>query len=41
MVGELQTHIETEQRAVRAEMQLSDSRELTRWIDQHVEQSAA
>lgn len=37
MVGELQTHIETERRAVRAEMQLSDSRELTRWIDQHIE----
>jgi len=38
MVGELQGHIETERRAVRAELQLSDSRELTRWIDQHVEQ---
>ena len=38
MVGELRGHIETEQRAVRAETQLSDSRELTRWIDQHVEQ---
>ncbi len=38
MVGELQNHIETERRAVRAEMQLSDSRELSRWIDQHVEQ---
>ena len=37
MVGELQTHIETERRAVRAELQLSDSRELTHWIDQHVE----
>ncbi|MDM0111823.1 histidine kinase [Variovorax sp. J22R133] len=37
MVGELQGHIETERRAVRAEMQLSDSRELTRWIDQHIE----
>jgi two-component system sensor histidine kinase UhpB len=37
MVGELQGHIETERRAVRAELQLSDSRELTRWIDQHVE----
>ena len=37
MVGELQDHIETERRAVRAELQLSDSRELTRWIDQHVE----
>ncbi len=38
MVGELQNHIETERRAVRAETQLSDSRELSRWIDQHVEQ---
>lgn len=38
MVGQLQQHIETERRAVRAETQLSDSRELTRWIDQHVEQ---
>ena len=37
MVGELQSHIETERRAVRAEAQLSDSRELTHWIDQHVE----
>jgi two-component system, NarL family, sensor histidine kinase UhpB len=38
MVGELQGHIETERRAVRAEMQLSDSRDLTRWIDRHIEQ---
>ena len=38
MVRDLQAHIETEKRAVRAEMQLSDSRELTRWIEQHVEQ---
>ncbi|HYP85402.1 HAMP domain-containing protein [Variovorax sp.] len=37
MVDELQGHIETERRAVRAELQLSDSRELTRWIDKHVE----
>lgn len=37
MVQELQGHIETERRAVRAEMQLSESRELTRWIDKHVE----
>jgi two-component system sensor histidine kinase UhpB len=37
MVGELQGHIETERRAVRAELQLADSRELTRWIDQHIE----
>jgi two-component system sensor histidine kinase UhpB len=37
MVGELRGHFETERRAVRAELQLSDSRELTHWIDQHVE----
>ncbi len=37
MVGELKTHIETERRAVRAEMQLSDSRELARWLERHVE----
>jgi two-component system, NarL family, sensor histidine kinase UhpB len=38
MVTELRTHIETERRAARAEAQLHDSRELARWIDQHVEQ---
>jgi two-component system sensor histidine kinase UhpB len=38
MVGQLQHHIETERRAVRAETQLSDSRELRRWLEQHVEQ---
>ena len=38
MVGELHGHIETERRAARAEAQLHDSRELTRWIDQHIEQ---
>ena len=37
MVDELQDHIETERRALRAELKLSDSRELTRWIDQHIE----
>jgi two-component system sensor histidine kinase UhpB len=37
MVGELKGHIETERRAVRAEMQLSDSRELSRWVDGRVE----
>jgi len=37
MVGELQSHIETERRAVRAELQLSDSRELTHWLGQHIE----
>jgi two-component system, NarL family, sensor histidine kinase UhpB len=38
MVAELRGHIETERRAARAESQLHDSRELARWIDQHVEQ---
>jgi two-component system sensor histidine kinase UhpB len=38
MVGMLQGHIETERRAVRAELQLSDSRELTRWVDHRVEE---
>ena len=38
MVGVLQHNIDTERRAVRAERELSDSRELTRWIDQHIEQ---
>ncbi len=37
MVNELQIHIETERRAIRAELQLSDSHELTCWIDQHIE----
>ncbi len=38
MVGVLQQNLETERRAVRAERELSDSRELTRWIDHHIEQ---
>ena len=38
MVSELQTHMETERRAMRAESQLSDSRELTRWLERHVEE---
>jgi two-component system sensor histidine kinase UhpB len=38
MVGELQRNLDNERRAVRAERELSDSRELTRWIDQHIEQ---
>lgn len=38
MVGVLRQHIETERRAARAEEQLSDSRELARWIDHHIEQ---
>lgn len=37
MAAELQGHIDTERRAMRAEMQLSDQRELTRWIEQHIE----
>ena len=37
MVDVLQEHIETERRAVRAGRQLSDSRELTRWIDHSIE----
>ena len=38
MVGVLQQNIETERRAGRAERELSDSRELTRWMDHHIEQ---
>ena len=38
MVGQLKAHIETERRAVRAEMQLSDSREMARWLERHVEE---
>jgi two-component system sensor histidine kinase UhpB len=38
MVGDLQAHLETERRAARAERQLSDNRELTRWIDRQIEQ---
>ncbi len=37
MVGVLQENIENERRAARAERELSDSRELGRWIEQHVE----
>lgn len=37
MLAQLQAHIETERRAVRAENQLSDSRELAHWVDQHIE----
>ena len=37
MVDVLQEHIENEHRAVRAERQLSDRRELTRWIDYSIE----
>jgi two-component system sensor histidine kinase UhpB len=38
MVGMLRGHMETERRALRAELQLSESRELTRWLDHHLEQ---
>ena len=38
MVARLQHHLETETRALRAERELSDSRELARWIDHHIEQ---
>jgi two-component system, NarL family, sensor histidine kinase UhpB len=38
MVGQLQTHIETERRAAQAELQLSESRELARWMERHIEQ---
>ncbi len=37
MVAQLRDHIETEKRAVRAETKLSDSREIARWVDRHVE----
>jgi two-component system sensor histidine kinase UhpB len=38
MLGVLQQNIATERRAALAERQLSDSRELTRWIDRQIEQ---
>ena len=38
LVGVLGELIATERRAIRAEQQLSDSRELTRWIDHRLEQ---
>ncbi len=38
MLGVLRENIENERRAARAEQQLSDSRELTRWIEHHIEQ---
>ena len=37
MVGVLQDNIQNERRAAHAERQLSDNRELTRWIDHHIE----
>ncbi|MDE2371092.1 MAG: HAMP domain-containing protein [Burkholderiales bacterium] len=38
MVAQLQSHIETERRAIRAERELTDSRELARWVDRQIEQ---
>ena len=38
MTRELQGQLDTEKRALRAELQLSDSRELRRGIEQHIEQ---
>jgi two-component system sensor histidine kinase UhpB len=38
MVVKLRQQLETERRALRAETQLSDSRELARWVDHHIEQ---
>ena len=38
MVLQLDHQLETERRALRAESELSDSRQLARWIDHHIEQ---
>ncbi len=38
MVQRLEQQLETERRALRAESELSDSRQLARWIDHHIEQ---
>jgi two-component system sensor histidine kinase UhpB len=38
MVGVLRENLEAERRAMRAERELSGSRELARWIDHHIEQ---
>ena len=38
MVAKLQHNLDTESRAVRAERDLSGSRELARWVDHHIEQ---
>jgi two-component system sensor histidine kinase UhpB len=38
MVAQLRAHIDTEKRAVLAERRLVDSRELTHWLDHHIEQ---
>jgi two-component system, NarL family, sensor histidine kinase UhpB len=37
-VGVLRENLDNERRALRAERELSDSRELARWIDHHLEQ---
>lgn len=37
LAGELERQIEIERRALRAEQELAGSRELTHWIDQHIE----
>ena len=37
MLGALQANLETERRAARAERALSDSRELGRWVEHHIE----
>lgn len=37
MVAQLQDHVATERRAARAERELSDSRDLARWLDHHIE----
>jgi two-component system sensor histidine kinase UhpB len=37
MVGVLQQNLENERRAARAERELSDNRELGRWVQQHIE----
>ena len=37
MVGVLQENLENERRAARAERELSDNRELGRWVQQHIE----
>lgn len=38
MVAVLRSQLDAERRALRAETQLSDSRELARWVDHHIEQ---
>lgn len=38
MIGGINAHIEAERRAAQAERELSDRRDLARWIDRHLEQ---